>query len=243
MNSSLTAKNLKWCFLTLWLLLFPCAFIWRWSYLVLFPLQVIFGIAAVSAWILACRSEKRGRFLVWSLCVCSVLIVVLVRSIFHPANFTKNGFAVLVGSASFQFARILDSDSQQPERYLQLCFRYRDVSFFEPAGLPWKLFWFDLMLSLRPPRAPGVTYFPVGDSEVSVFSFEIPLWTVIAYALSPALVFIGLKLKGKPPLPQACSTCGYDLRSIGSPLCPECGATISEKKKRAITEAERAKGA
>lgn len=232
---------MKWCLLILWLLFFAGGYTWPWSYPVIFPLHVLVGIATVCFWFLTCRADTRRQFLLWGLYLGIGLCAVLVWSIFHPTVFTRGKSAFLIGSGNVQFAYVLGECPQQHEQYLDQVLWYRRVALLGPTGLPWRLFWFDLARSLLPPRPAGVTYFSVGDSEIRVFAIGTRLWTLIVFCFSPALLSVIYRLKGKPRLPQACDTCGYDLTGIRSPRCPECGSTISAKKRDTIIEADLSK--
>jgi len=64
-------------------------------------------------------------------------------------------------------------------------------------------------------------------------TITLPWWLLLALTGWPALLWLAHRLRASPARRQArglCRGCGYDLRGIDSPLCPECATPRPAQK-------------
>jgi hypothetical protein len=99
-------------------------------------------------------------------------------------------------------------------------------------------------LQTSPRRGPAPPPVSAGGLEVSFLRF--PMWVpVVLLLLQPvkAIIFGPWRTRRRERLNQ-CIGCGYDLRALPLPRCPECGLTIEEGeflRKEAMTSLKNAK--
>lgn len=141
------------------------------------------------------------RVALWSLLIFAGISVVL---------WLATGYwVILVGSTgSFSFeardgsaelsVMLLNPQPNSPSRL--------EMMVWHPAGFGYQLRWWDWSLQ-------GCS------TDITV---RFPFWFLLAMFLVPAALLRYAGLRGDRRAPK-CAVCGYDLRGLPEPRCPECG--------------------
>ncbi|MCE9589661.1 MAG: hypothetical protein K8S99_03965 [Planctomycetes bacterium] len=64
------------------------------------------------------------------------------------------------------------------------------------------------------------------DSGLGSGRFDVPLWAIILPAAGSFFFWEWRRIEAKKKIRGHCTTCGYNLRSITTASCPECGAAV-----------------
>jgi hypothetical protein len=220
-----SAKTWKWLALLSCLIFVVPPIFWRWSEPVLSPFFVVALITAAWLWTADCSAQTRRKLLVLSIVLELAISIFWAKSIFQPSESRTGSFALCLGDGRLMLAIVVAGPNGAVVPPFE--FLYRRVKNFGNAGLPWRLFWFDFLLSFRMPYVPGIIYHPITrTSSLEVFYAELPLWVLAAVSLTPLGVTISSKFKRRAHLSGTCRNCKYDLSGNVSGICPECGEIV-----------------
>jgi hypothetical protein len=92
--------------------------------------------------------------------------------------------------------------------------------------------WYDYRASIYQPTSDFDNWDAVGFHLASEsFSLISAGWVGLAI-----LLYAGRHILRSPPTPGTCRRCGYDLRGLPEPRCPECGTSFDRDRGGALAD-------